>query len=501
MKKLVCSILLLILLGGCRERKNLENVTMRIHFPQITLNLDPHKMEDAYSMTVVQQLHRGLLRYTPSMDVVPDLAEKWIESEDHRTYLFTLKESSFSNGSPITATNVQMTFARMFMLGAAMGADLEYIQGVSEFRKTRDLAKLGIKAVSDRQIEFRLNHASALFLKHLAAADCGILPLKSFSEEIEIGSKTAFSGPYQIVSSSDDRVKIRKWRPDTFDSKLPPSEVDFILSSKKPIELANTSQTDSLDHDPISVDEVAALKKKGWKETPTELIAETYVIVNSNKISKQVREKLFSTVDQNELSRILGGNYIPAFGAIPRGVPGELLESDVKPIKKISKEIKGSINLEYDGASEMHIKIVNYLSSVWEPSGISVKKVAMAKKDLAKKRLSSQCEVCIGQKGLDYPDGYSVLTYFKSGFPANYFHVRDPKIDEMVNTAGKILEREKREKSYRDIQLSILQHFTLIPLVFGSTASGMWSERIESVPSHPMGLHMMSFEMIEMRKQ
>ena len=108
--------------------------------------------------------------------MLPDLAESWRESKDHLKYRFKLKKAQFSDGTEITAKNVQMSFARMFFIGASMGADLDYIQGTRAFRLSKNLSQLGIKVVSDHEIEFELSHPSALFLKHLAVVDSSILP-------------------------------------------------------------------------------------------------------------------------------------------------------------------------------------------------------------------------------------------------------------------------------------------------------------------------------------
>lgn len=62
----------LTLTAGISEAK-----TLRVHHPQVTLVLDPHRMEDAFSMAVVLQLFRGLMRYTPQGEVQPDLASSW----------------------------------------------------------------------------------------------------------------------------------------------------------------------------------------------------------------------------------------------------------------------------------------------------------------------------------------------------------------------------------------------------------------------------------------
>jgi ABC-type transport system substrate-binding protein len=114
---------------------------------------------------------------------------------------------------------------------------------------------------------------------------------------------------------------------------------------------------------------------------------------------------------------------------------------------------------------------------------------------------NKESDAVIGRKGVDYPDGLSVLTYFKGKYEANYFHVNDPKTDSAIAEATKEFNTEKRIQKYKDIQIQILKYYTNIPLFFGSRASGLWSQKVKSVPSHPMGFHTMHLEAVEMRSR
>ncbi len=193
-------IFLFLMIGvfvSCTKQKQDEK-TLKIHFPVYKLVLDPHKMEDLYSMAVITQIYRGLLRYNAPGDVLPDLAESWTESADKKIYRFKLKASKFSDGSKITATNVQMSFARIFFVGSSIGADIDYIDGVAKFRETRNISDLGITVVSPDIIEFHLSKPSALFLVQLAVTDCAVLPITKFDAPLDFNAKGIFSGPYKI---------------------------------------------------------------------------------------------------------------------------------------------------------------------------------------------------------------------------------------------------------------------------------------------------------------
>lgn len=499
MKKLIFSLLVVIVSTNACTSKNSTspNERLSVHFPAVHLLLDPHKMEDLFSMVVVGQIHRGLLRYSPSGDVVPDLAKEWVESSDHKVYTFKLREAKFSNGQQIEARHVVMSFARIFATGAAIGADIDYIEGAPEFKRTLDLVKLGIRALSPTVVEFRLRHPSALFLKHLSVVDCAVMPLKSFNEPITFNSTTGYAGPYKVASIDEEgTVTIERWRDDALQSKSPPKVIRFTPSSRTPIDLARAGATDTLDHDSVSAVERDELLKAGWTETPTELIGETYVILNPAHVTKELRTALVAAISPDEAARVLGPKYVPAWGAIPRGVQGEMRAEDYP--KSSLKKIKGTINLEYISSNPVHVKLQSFLRAKWEEIGVKVNVKPMEKRTQLERVFGSQCEVCIGQKALDYADGYSVLTYFKSEIPANYFHVKSKAIDAMIDAAGMILDRSERESRYREVQKAILNEQTFIPVAFGTEASGLWGPKVKSVPPHVIGFHMLPFEGIEM---
>src|SRR5271165_4235088 len=142
-----------------------------------------------------------------------------------------------------------MSLARLFYLGSSMAADIDYIAGVEEFKKDWDISKLGIKAVSPNEVEIKLSHPSAIFLKQIAVVDCSILPIKDFKQTL---MKDAFSGPYKLTNSSDSEFVLEKWRSDSFDSPHPPKKLEFFKSAESAEKLARDGQTDSLEFDVIS---------------------------------------------------------------------------------------------------------------------------------------------------------------------------------------------------------------------------------------------------------
>jgi peptide/nickel transport system substrate-binding protein len=74
--------------------------------------LDPAQAYDFTTNPVVNEITEGLLRFSPSGELLPNLAEKW-ESPDPKTYLYTLRKGvKFSDGTPMTADDVVFSLNR-----------------------------------------------------------------------------------------------------------------------------------------------------------------------------------------------------------------------------------------------------------------------------------------------------------------------------------------------------------------------------------------------------
>lgn len=501
-------ILFFILIGaivvGCTKNKS-NDQTLRIHFPTVKVNFDPQRMEDAYSMAIATQLYRGLLRYNSTGDIRADLAESWTESDDHRTYRFKLRKANFSDGSPITAKHVQMTFARLFRLGSSMAADIDYIEGAREFKSKPDVSKFGVRPLSDDVVEFHLAEPSAIFLKQLAVADCAILPIVDFHNDPEISSRGVFSGPYKIASDlKDGQITIEKWRSDSMESSNPPRKIHYSFKSGNPIQLALNSEIDTLDHHRVGVEEKAKLEKLGWAASATELAGEVFIVLDPERVPLEVRKMLYSAVDSSDVVAALGQkSYRAAYGLIPFGLAGELSPGDVEQLKTATAPSKRSISidLDYEGVSDMEERTAQWLKKKWAALGVDLRLNPITKGEKLEKLFGKKSQAILAKKAMDYPEGFSVLGYFKGKYESNYFYVNDPEVDKSLLQVLQIFDPAKRAERYREIQKQILRHYTIIPMFFGSEASGLWSAKVKSVPSHPLGVHTLPLESVEMSKE
>ena len=281
---LICSFLIGVTMTSCNSTQNHAEQALRIHFPIVKLNLDPQKMEDAYSMAVVGQVHRGLFRYDMTGTVLPDLAESWTRMLTISSTASSSSPRPFPTGprsSPVTCRCFRPHVSPRGFDGGRSGLHRGHGRVQKGWRSHQARSCTHIS----RYDEFRLARPSAIFLKQIAVADCGILRLTDYKQDPDLSEKGAFSGPFKVISPlKDNQLTIGRWRKDPMDSANPPEQITYFMTAEKPLVLAKAGTTDTLDHDRVVPEDLPDLQSKGWTATPTELSAELFVLMNPDTI-------------------------------------------------------------------------------------------------------------------------------------------------------------------------------------------------------------------------
>jgi ABC-type transport system substrate-binding protein len=106
--------------------------------------------------------HEGLVALDATGEVVPALAERWIVTDDGRSYIFRLRDSAWADGEPLTAQSVRDALRRSFarMRGTSLGLDLAQVAEV--------------RAMAGRVVEIRLSGPMPGFLQLLAQPELGL---------------------------------------------------------------------------------------------------------------------------------------------------------------------------------------------------------------------------------------------------------------------------------------------------------------------------------------
>src|SRR5690606_18265011 len=81
--------------------------------PGSPASLDPHRITGVWENRIVGDMLTGLTTEGPDGSVQPGAAESWTVSGDGLRYEFTIREHSWSDGTPVTAEDFEYSFKRM----------------------------------------------------------------------------------------------------------------------------------------------------------------------------------------------------------------------------------------------------------------------------------------------------------------------------------------------------------------------------------------------------
>ncbi len=146
--------------------------------------IDPHLAETKAEQHIAGALFEGLLIPDPKTGApLPGLAESWSVSDDRKRYTFYLRDSSWTDGTQITAGTVVQSWLRMLKPRteapfAAIAADL--IQGAKEYNAgEKGPEHVGIRALDPRTFQVDLVKPAPYALQTFTRPAFAVVPLHS----------------------------------------------------------------------------------------------------------------------------------------------------------------------------------------------------------------------------------------------------------------------------------------------------------------------------------
>ena len=167
---LLTAAVLLAGLSGCKKDSP-EGKGFRFPLGAEPRQIDPQVSTDAASVTLVAALFEGLARLDENGRAVPGAAE-WSVSPDGLTYTFTLRESAWSDGTPVTAQDFVFGMQRAVLPStrSTLAEQLFCIRGAREVNAgTAEASALAVAATGERTLEITLVEPDEEFPEKTAA--------------------------------------------------------------------------------------------------------------------------------------------------------------------------------------------------------------------------------------------------------------------------------------------------------------------------------------------
>jgi ABC-type transport system substrate-binding protein len=193
--------LIFLLLCSCSSRNRIAGyVYYRLNANPTTL--DPALVVDVAGGSISAKLFNGLVKIGGNLDVVPDIAERWMVSDGGTTYVFYLKRGiQFTNLREVTAEDFKYSFKRILDPKSKSPNTwvLDKILGAKDYMEKRTNDISGIEVRGRYILRIRLEKPFSPFLSLLTMTAAYVVP----REEVErwgpdFSTHPVGTGPFRV---------------------------------------------------------------------------------------------------------------------------------------------------------------------------------------------------------------------------------------------------------------------------------------------------------------
>lgn len=289
--------------------------------------LDPHKYNLRLEETLLNDLFMGLTTFAANGEIVPGVAERWETSVDGLTWTFHLRQTQWSDGTPVTSAEFVFAFRRLQDPNTA--ASLAYFMDMLKHAAAinqgkRPLTDLGVRAADKSTLILELEKPYPYLLERL------LYP-------------TAFPVPEHVISrQGDDWVKpanfvgngayiLKEWAPQAaitlqanvkFEPQAQIEQVQYL-----PIDNEQTAYNRFRNNEvqaigSFPVGELATLQASDHPALRvSNLLSMFYLVFNTRETpfnDVRVRRALSLAIDQRTLTdQVMRSGSQPAFSFVP----------------------------------------------------------------------------------------------------------------------------------------------------------------------------------------
>jgi ABC-type transport system substrate-binding protein/class 3 adenylate cyclase len=175
-------------------------------------DLDPKSAIAWPNIQACMQLFDRLVEAWPERTIVPSLAERWEISDDGLRYVFYLREGlTWSDGTPLTAHDVEFGIKRVLdpaSPGSSVAIYFALENGEDIYlERSADWDAVGVRALDDRTVEFRLTAPAPYFMSVMNRPDGGPQPRHAIGG---VAEGRVVSGAFEVAERTDERLVLRR---------------------------------------------------------------------------------------------------------------------------------------------------------------------------------------------------------------------------------------------------------------------------------------------------
>ncbi len=513
MKKITLLLMVLaLLLYGAALADDAEPGLLRTAITYDISTLDVAETTDNY--LIPMNVFDRLFETRPAdgaSEVVKSLVTDYSVSADGLTYDFTLREGVvFSNGSALTASDVQFSFERLLKI-AKDNTDipLEIAGGEAVMKGEADSLE-GFRITDDTHFSITLAAPNAGFPAELSSPAASIVDAESMTPGFgKEPAETIGSGPYIVTEwvSNDHYTLVyneKYWGTEPSVKKL---VVRVIADATTQDLMFQSGELDIIDLQNLD----SAIVAGTYKTRPADRIVSTpkvgltYLLMNENNQylkDARVRRAIGMAIDVDQIIQgVYMGDAQRENGIIPTGVWAhndemEGFRYDPEGAKALLQEAgyaDGEVKFELamDSNASTNIQLVYaFISEQLKKAGIEATVSSYEHSAWLAKRSSGEMDSFVARWGMDYNDPANIMyTFFGSeeNSRVRSLNYPDKEVIARVSAVRSIVDDEEREKEYRMLDKKLIEEDAAwIPMY---TEMHLWclGDRVASFTPHWAG--------------
>jgi ABC-type oligopeptide transport system substrate-binding subunit/class 3 adenylate cyclase len=446
-------------------------------------DLDPKSAIAWPNIQACMQLFDRLVEAWPERTIVPSLAERWEISDDGLRYVFHLREGlTWSDGTPLTAHDVEFGIKRVLdpeSPGSSVAIYFALENGEETYLgRNTDWDAVGVRALDDRTVEFRLNAPAPYFMSVMNRPDSGPQPRHAMDGVVEAH---VVSGAFEVAERTDERLILRRrserpgnvaevelYRTAIADAlpEFERDETDLILVRYTP-RLADLM--------PGAVREDAVLGSPAWSAYIR--FDHTHPVAGN----LELRRALAHAIDREALAAVCPANLVVATGGVvPPALQGHTPDIALRYDPDLARECLAKSG--FDGPLELAgmmvwDDILDVIAGGWrEIFGGRVSVSSWSWLEEEARSVGTRVDTApIRITGWlpGYPDPeYYLRLLFQSTSRTNEGGFADPVFDELIEAARQERsDRGRLERFHEADRYAVAERIAVIPLVYGRSTA------------------------------
>ncbi|MEH0548228.1 ABC transporter substrate-binding protein [Streptomyces sp. B21-105] len=424
--------------------------------------LSPHGAD----ATILSRLGvtEGLTSLDANGAAAPALAASW-RREDDRTWLFTLREADFQDGTDVTPAAVAASLTRATAAKPAPAA----LAGVT----------LTAKAAGGTGVRVTTAQPDPVLPLRLSSPSLAVLSPKAYAKKGTVDPVGTATGPFELTDvNGAAAVRLDRFD-DYWGGRAQASGVDvrFIADGSARTNALRTGQVDVAESIPVA--QAAALDADTRRETATTRTTSLHLNTKSGVFTDPaLRAAARAAVDTSALAKgVYEGHADPGAGIYGPAVTWAAGKR-VQPTGRAKAATPGGVSVTlatYDNRPELP-EVAQVLKQQLEKAGFTVKLEVREYSRLETDALAGKFDAVVGARNslLDTGDPVSLLASdFTCGGGYNLSLLCDKAVDRAVGTAQAVADTGKRQDAVMAAEAAVLGTDAVVPLVHQRIVTGV----------------------------